>query len=204
MNSQDEILNYVLKKENLSATLDIISRASDIRRAALQQFWEGLHLHIRRKTPQRFAKFRHMRWELYPPHNRFDGQYTTLYYHDSRLPEAAQALRFCLHYWKTWSSFEMTYGIMWWMKSETAKSNLLRLPAVVNLRQKLNPDQFDCKGWWLGRSELFRADCVEDFLKRHASNPKQVEGKACDGFWQLVEDTYDLVGDANGAILRAN
>jgi hypothetical protein len=206
MNSQDEILNYVLKKENLLATLDIISRASEIRRAALQQFWEMLHSQLQQKTPRQFAKLRHMKWDFYPPHNDFEGQYTTLYYHDSRLPESAQSLRYCVHHRANESSFDITIGIMWWYKPEKAKSRLLQLPAVMKLCQRLNSQQFQFDKnsyWWLRGSHLFRENGVEDFLKRHASNPKQVEGKICAAFWHLVEDTYELVAEANRAIRRA-
>lgn len=203
MQTHDPILNFVLRKENLPATLDILKRAKEIRRAVLQTFWDSIRSHLKATTPPRLAKFGYMRWEFWPSHERSGDTEYCLYFRDARFAKARQHLTHCVQQWMTESSYEIKYGIQWEME-EASASRLRKLPQVEKLRQSLNDEIFKTTGlsWWCGRAKLFQEDSVEDFLKKHTANSSQIKRKVSQDFWQLVDDTADLVAEANHAIQR--
>ena len=202
MQPHDPILNFVLRKENLPATLDILKRADEIRRALLQTFWDALLSHLKTTTPRRLAKLRHMQWVFWPSGEGCGASEYELYFTDARFPKQGQHLNYCVQHYVSGSSFDVGYGIMW-DEQEPTKSHIQQMPQVEKLRQSLNVDIFtSSSAWWLGRAGLFQENAVEEFLKRYAKNASQVERKVSEDFWQLVDDTFDLVAEANRAIQR--
>lgn len=202
MQTHDPILKFVLQKENLSATLDILNRAKEIRRNVLQTFWDSILKHLTTTTPSRIKKFRY-KWEFWPSHEQSGNQDYELYFRDARFANTRQHLNHCVRHWMTESSYAIDYGIMWEME-EASASRLRKLPQVEKLRQSLNDEIFKTTGlsWWCGRAKLFQEDSVEDFLKKHTANSSQIKRKVSQDFWQLVDDTADLVAEANHAIQR--
>jgi hypothetical protein len=206
MQTHDPILKLVLQKENLPATLDILKRAKEIRQAALQTFWDSILSHLKTTTPPRIAKLRDMQWEFWPSHGQSGNQDYELYFLDARFAYTRQHLNHCVRHWMTESSYAIDYGIMWNME-EASASRLWKLPQVEKLRQSLNGEIFKITGssWWVGRAGLLQEDSVEDFLKKHTANSSQIKlikQRVSRDFWQLVDDTIDLVSDANHAIQR--
>jgi hypothetical protein len=202
MQTHDPILNFVLRRENLPATLDILKRADVIRRDALRMFWDSLLSALKATTPRQLTKRSNMRWVFWPSHEKSDANYYGLYFADSRFAKPSQYLSYCVRHYISGSSFEVDYGIMW-EKQEPTKSRIQQMPQVEKLRQSLNADIFtSSSSWWLGKAGLFRENSAEEFLKRNAEKTTEVKRKVCQDFWQLIDDTFDLVAQANQAVQR--
>ena len=202
MTTHDPILKFVLRKENLSATLDILKRTDEIRRAALQTFWDELLSHLKTTTPRQLSNMKNMRWQFWSSGNGCEAPYYNLYFADASLDDAKQNLCFLVRHHKTPSTFEFDYGIQWG-KEERVKSPLQRLPAVDRVRKALNADVFKSEGsWWFAKAELYKEESVEDFLIKYAKDGGQIRKKTSQAVWGLIKESIHLVVEANRAIQR--
>jgi hypothetical protein len=202
--TNDEIVKYVIRPENLPAALDIIKRADEIKRSALANFWDSVRSNVKTRMPKRLGNNETMDWEFdfWSKNNHPDASWRCLYYFDPSLRDAKQFLNYSLWHKIRRNSFEFGFGIEW-NQQEPMSSHLRKLSAVTKLHQNLGESQFHHGPWWIAKAFLFEEDSVEAFLKKHAQSKKLIESKIVNSFLPFVGLTFEFVKKANKAIQKA-
>lgn len=193
-----EILDYLCRPEALPQVLTVVQRASDIRSRLCGQFWSELVKYLEENTPTSLRGCS-MAFEFYPDAKRMGNSNAGVYYRDTRLSSQRELVSFYISQQEQY----FFYLSVEWKNPQNSDSPLLKLPEVVKLTESLQNYGFAHSKWSVGYKEIYHRDSAESFLLEYYERKEQMLQEISEQFWAMVKDTFELVGNANRALMKA-
>jgi hypothetical protein len=194
-----EILEYLARSETLPDILTIVRQAAAIRARLLGQFWSELQKYLEGETPKSLQGCS-MRWDLWPDPQLMDGYEAGLYYRDDKLGSQPEMLRY---YVFQEGQYSLIYGIGW-EEPQAAYSLVWKSPEVATLRKFLSDSGFGQTQRSIGRREIHNWDSAETFLIKYDDQKEQRLRETSERFWAMVQDTFEMVAQANRALQNSS
>ncbi|MCX6925348.1 MAG: hypothetical protein NT154_19375 [Verrucomicrobia bacterium] len=197
----DETIKYLVSKENLPYTLNILQQGKEIRRRAISDFWRSVRETLPGSAPKGLPR-QQLRWRIWPDEGKLDGRDVGLYCYQARFAGQPEVLSYYVNHYNGPSVFQTYFGLSW-EDEQPNRSSLWRLPAVKNLVQYLSDNGFRQTRWSVGWRYIHDNETLDSFLLKYARSADEIHRQLQESFWPLVRETFAMTMKANEAIRRA-
>ncbi|OQA03661.1 MAG: hypothetical protein BWY69_00299 [Planctomycetes bacterium ADurb.Bin401] len=200
-NPESEIIDYLSEPKNLRTALEIGSRFDTIRKELYDRFWNGIEKRLLNKKPPlnldscKFTKYiDDPNWKT-----KFEWANLCMDVHPST---QKIFVRYSIAY-STQTPCDICFGIVW-SEWQPLKSLVWKKPSVSALINYLSKKHYgqEYLEMWLGLEQLDEYDNEFDLLEKSVTDFDLIAENICNKFWPFVENTYELVKNANLELKR--
>jgi len=194
------LIDFLTNSKNLSATLEVIAQADEVRAVVLSRFWTTLDAQLRSGRPVEIQKAKPF-WTNDLASERLADKHIGIGLHLESSQDQQQALCFQIGQDAGPKYYDLYFGLHWTQRIE-GNSTVLANRKLASLKEHLQKYEFrfDDQNEWYGWKYLKRYANRDDFLSEFSEKPKLILDAMSQSFWQYVSQIYTLVIKANASI----
>jgi hypothetical protein len=179
----------------VGCVLEVLRHSEAIHSKLTEQFWGELLDYLNKTAP--ISVRRKLVWDR---DTWLRTKWDCVYLDAEMLQfkDCPQRLLYRIEYYTSPKGIHLYYGLHW-KKPTRASSKFFSAKPILNLRHLLEFEDYELtdKQWWFGWRYLRKFTSTEDFLLFFVENRKFLFQTVGEGFWPLVERTFNYVEKAN-------